>query len=395
MRYGRLPHRLGSTRGFEGIVEGHRVSLLHDGAQCYPAMLDAIAGARREILLEMYWFGSDRTGRRFAEALMAKAREGVRVVVVYDAVGSLEAASAQWDEMRAAGCTVLEYNPVAPWRRRFRIGVVNNRNHRKMLIVDRRIGFTGGVNIGDPWAPISEGGGGWRDDMICVEGPAVRRMVEIFRMGVQSIADGTEGVRSVPSGSTMSVPPPPPDAAPRRVQVIANHYFGERRAIRAAYLDQIRCARRCIYITNSYFVPDRSIRSALAEAARRGVDVRVIVPGESDVPAVYYASRRMYGWLLDRGIGLHEWQGVVLHSKTVVVDGQWCAVGTYNLDYRSWRFNLEVVVAVEDRHVAGALEKRFQEDLERAPPVNLRAYRYRPMSERFFENFFYLFRKLL
>lgn len=390
MRYGQLRHRLGSTAGFEGVVDGHKVTLLHDGAQCYPAMLAAIAEARREILLEMYWFGSDRTGRRFAEALMAKAREGVAVTVVYDSVGSLEASRAQWDEMRAAGCTVFEYNPVAPWRRRFRVAVVNNRNHRKMLIVDRRVGFTGGVNIGDPWAPVSEGGGGWRDDMVRVEGPAVQRMVEIFRRGVQSIADGSEGVRA-----RFSTPPPPADASPTRVQVIANHYFGERRAIRATYLDRIRRARRSIYITNSYFVPDGRIRKALADAAARGVDVRVLIPGESDVPAVYYAGRKMYGWLLRHGIGLYEWQGVVLHSKTVAVDGQWCAVGTYNLVYRSWRFNLEVVVAVEDAHVAGALEAKFLEDLGNAPPVDLRAYRYRPLSERFFENFFYLFRKLL
>ncbi len=390
MRYGQLRHRLGFTEGFAGMVEGHKVTLLHDGAQCYPAMLAAITEARREILLEMYWFGSDRTGRRFAEALMAKARQGVSVVVVYDSVGSLEASSAQWEEMRAAGCRVLEYNPIAPWRRRFRIGVVNNRNHRKMLIVDQRVGFTGGVNIGDPWAPVEEGGEGWRDDMIRVEGPAVRRMVQIFHMGVQSIADGREGERT-----PVSSPPLFSDDASARVQVIANHYFGERRAIRAAYLGRIQRARRSIFITNSYFVPDGRIRNALAAAARRGVDVRVLVPGESDVPAVYYAGRKMYGWLLRNGIGLYEWQGVVLHSKTVAVDGQWCAVGTYNLDYRSWRFNLEVVVAVEDRRVAGALEAKFLEDLATAPPVDVQAYRYRPISERFFENFFYMFRKLL
>ncbi|MEM9069550.1 MAG: phospholipase D-like domain-containing protein [Myxococcota bacterium] len=389
MEYGELRHKLGSTEGFETSVEGNRVTLLHDGAQGYPAMLEAIANAQHEILLEMYWFASDVTGARFADALIARARDGIRVVVVYDAIGSLEADAAQWTRMRAAGCHVFEYNPIAPWRRRFRIGVVNNRNHRKMLIVDRRIGFTGGINIGDAWAPEEQGGEGWRDDMIRVEGPAVRQMVNIFRLGVASLVMGMDGVRdTLPPGAELP-------EAPSRVQVIANHYFGERRAIRAAYLTRIRNARRCIYITNSYFVPDGQIRRSLAEAARRGVDVRVMVPGEGDVPAVHHASRKRYSWLDDHGIRLYEWQGVILHAKTAVVDGEWSTVGSYNLDYRSWRFNLEVVVAVEDRSVAKAVEERFLLDLENAKAFDRNEHRYRSLGDRFFENFFYLFRKLL
>ena len=198
MAYGALRHRLGSTRGFEGLVEGNRVTLLHDGVQCYPAMLEAIAAAEREVLLEMYWFGSDRTGWRFAEALMEKARAGIPVDVIYDAVGSIEADGALFDALRDAGCRVLEYNPIAPWRQRFRLGVVNNRNHRKMLIVDRKIGFTGGVNIGDPWAPEEEGGEGWRDDMIRIEGPAVEFMRRIFLHGWKSTVGGTPPRASEP-----------------------------------------------------------------------------------------------------------------------------------------------------------------------------------------------------
>ncbi len=385
MGYGQLRNVFGSTEGFEGLAGGHSVSLLHDGEECYPAMLEAIAGARSEILLEMYWFGSDRTGQRFANALIARAKAGVRVVVVYDAVGSFEADPAMWQRLRAEGVEVHEYNPIAPWRRRFRIGVVNRRNHRKMLIVDREVGFTGGVNIGDPWASLEDGGGGWRDDMIRIRGPSVAQMRRIFFHGIGSLTKGASPMKEEVSK----------EAGQAAVRVLANHYFGERRAIRAEYLRRIRAARRCVYVTNSYFVPDRRIRLALTRAAARGVEVRIIVPGKNDIFAVHHASRKKYAWFHARGVHLHEWGGEILHAKTAVVDGSWCTVGTYNLDYRSWRFNLEVAVSVEDPDVAGACEQQFLLDLERAPPVDWKAFHYRSLGDRFFENFFHLFRKLL
>lgn len=392
MDYGQLRHRLGSTRGFERLVSGNLVTLLHDGEQAFPAMLDAIADARSEILLEMYWFGSDHTGTRFAEALAERARAGVRVRIVYDAVGSWDTARALFSGLRKAGCEVLEYNPIAPWRRHFRIGVVNRRNHRKLLIIDRRVGFTGGVNFGAPWASPQAGGEGWRDDMVRIEGPAVEQMRAIFKHGWSRLTEPTPPTRT-------SIAPPAdaefPADANSRVRVLANHYFGERRAIRHAYLERIRAARQSVYITNSYFVPDIRIRRALSQAAENGVDVRVILPGRSDVPAVYYAARNLYGLLLEAGIHLHEWQGKILHAKTAVIDGQWCTVGTYNLDYRSWRFNLEVTAAIEDPVVASAMEQRFRHDLQYAPPVDLEAWQNRSITDRVLENFFYLFRKLL
>lgn len=387
--YGGLRHRLGSKAGFEGAVEGNRVTLLHDGAQAFPSMLRAIEEAEFEILLEMYWFDSGVVGQRFAAALAAKAASGVRVAIIYDAVGSIEGEETMFDTMRAAGCQVIQYNPIAPWRRRFRIGVINNRNHRKMLIVDRSIGFTGGLNISDFWLPVSEGGHGWRDDMVRIEGPAVTSMRDIFAHAWNRLARDLAVTTEVPSPRVLT------GDADSKVRVLANHYLGERRAIRAVYLDRIRRARESVYITNSYFVPDRAIRRALAKAAERGADVRVIIPGETDVPAVYYASRKLYPWLRDHGIHLHEWQGNVLHSKTAVVDRVWCTVGTYNLDYRSWRYNLEVTATIDDPAVGGALAERFELDLQRAPPIADENFRWRPLMERFLENFFYLFRKML
>lgn len=377
---------------FETEVAGNRVTLLHDGAQCFPAMLEAIASARHEILLEMYWFGSDATGWRFAEALVRRAREGLRVRVLYDAVGSWEASPALFEAMQDAGCEVLEYNPIAPWRRRFHLGVINNRNHRKMLVVDGRIGFTGGVNLGDPWAPLDEGGGGWRDDCIRIEGPAVEQMRRLFRHAWGEVTRSPRRA-SIPPSELSSFIQGTPGNTPVRVH--ANHYLGERRAVRRVYLANIRHARRRIYIANSYFVPDRVVRRALAAAVARGVDVRVLVPGECDVPAVKYAMQRDYDWLVRHGIQVYEWQGPILHSKSAVIDGTWCAVGSYNLDSRSWRFNLEIIVSVIDRHVGQAMEERFLDDLRNSQRIELDTWRFRPLSQRALERFFHLFRRFL
>ena len=386
--FGQLRKIFGSTSGFEAMVSGNRVTLLHDGEQAFPAMLEAIAKAERDILLEMYWFASDRVGRQFTDALVSKAEAGVQVRLIYDAVGSIQSDGRMFARLRDAGCEVLEYNPIAPWRARFRIGVVNNRDHRKLLIVDRKVGFTGGVNLGDEWAPEGAGGAGWRDDTVRIEGPAVEQMCDIFDYGWLRIVEPQTVVR----------PRPPVDSGDgqgSRVRVLANHYFRERRAIRQAYLRRIENAQRSVCITNSYFVPDGQIRRVLGRAVNRGAEVRVIVPGESDVLAVRHAARKLYGRLLEAGIQLYEWQGSILHSKTAIIDGRWCTVGTYNLDSRSLRFNLEVVAAVEDAAVAGAMEDRFNEDLEHTTPVSYEEWRRRPLHVRMLDDFFYRFHRLL
>jgi cardiolipin synthase len=399
-RLSRLRARLTRNRDpdvFEAMVAGNRVALLHDGDECFPSMLDFIRAAQHEVLLEMYWFDSSPTGRRFADALSERARAGATVCVIYDAVGSIEADEEMFDEMRAAGCQVEQYNPVAPWRRRFRLARIQHRDHRKILVVDGAVGFTGGVNIGHPWACHQDGGLGWRDDMIRIEGPAAGQLRSVFLDTWRRLGGKEPPAPSVAPGppSLTGRGPPPEEGFDSPVRVLANRWVGERRAIRKAYLDQIAKARDHVYITNSYFLPDRSVRNALARAAKRGVDVRILVPNESDVFAVYYATRNLYTRLIRQGIQVFEWVGTVLHAKTAVVDGVWCTVGTFNLDYRSWRFNLEVNVAVEDRRVAGAMRERFILDLEKSKKIELSTWRFRPLSERVLEWFFYLFRKLL
>lgn len=345
-------------------------------------MLDAIRGAQREVLLEMYWFGSDATGRRFAAALSDKAREGVRVRITYDAVGSWEADRSMFDELRNAGCSVIEYNPPSKWRLRWRVG--NSRNHRKQLIIDGKLGMTGGVNLADAWAPISDGGLGFRDDMIVIEGPAVAEMRAIFFTTF-------EGRKA---GRALRREPLPEAAGDTRVMVLANDRRRNRRIIEREYLRAIRSARRRVWIENSYFIPNFIVRHALSRAVKRGVDVRVVLPSKSDVPAVAYATRHLYGALLRRGIRLFEWAQSILHSKIAVVDG-WCTVGTHNLDYRSWIYNLEMNVVVDDARISELLSLRIQQAISSSAEVDRYAWRFRPLLERLLEHLFYRFRRLL
>jgi cardiolipin synthase len=360
-------------------VGGNRVTLYHDGAACLAALLEAIRSAHTEILLEMYWFGSDATGMRFADALREQAEKGVRVGIAYDAVGSWETDRRMFDALRTAGCDVREYNPLRPFRWRWPWRVGNRRNHRKLLIVDGQLGMTGGVNLADPWAPVAQGGGGFRDNLIKVEGPAVTQMRAIFASTWRS---------------ALPHMPPPAAVGSTAVRVLANDRRKNRRRIERAYLHAIRHARRHVLIENSYFIPSWLVRHALAKAVKRGVDVRILLPQVSDVPAVTFATRRSYQRLLERGVRLYEWGESVLHSKIAVVD-HWCTVGTHNLDYRSWLFNLEINVVIDDRIVADELAARIELAIASSTQVDARIWALRPLLQRLLEELFYRFRRLL
>jgi cardiolipin synthase len=340
-------------------------------------MLEAILSARREILLEMYWFGSDKTGQRFAEALREKAQQGVRVYVTYDAVGSWEANPAQFEAMRAAGCCVHVYNPLRAWPFRWRRS--NRRDHRKLLVVDGQVGLTGGVNLADAWAPVAEGGRGFRDHVIRIEGPAVADMRAIFA----TTWPGTLPQITAPSrvGHTA-------------VRVVANDFRKDRRRIEKAYLRAIRGARKRVLIENSYFVPSLFVRSALRRAAARGVEVRVVLPSISDVPLITFVTRRYYENLLEAGVGLYEWGESVLHSKIAVVD-DWCTVGTHNLDYRSFLYNLEINVLIEDAVLAAELRERIERAIAASQHIDPETWRFRPLFQQWLERFLYRFRRLM
>jgi cardiolipin synthase len=370
------------------FVDGNAVTLLRDGKEAYPAMLEAIAAAREQVLLEMYWFGSDRAGRRFAAALLAARERGVQVGLLYDAVGSRDTDPTLFADLRAGGCTVVEFGPLIPWRARFRPEGLTRRDHRKILVVDGEIGFTGGINVADEWLPKEEGGAGWRDDMVRVEGPAVRGLVAMQRSAWRR-AGGPP------------LPDPPVDLRPRAhvtdqmVRVLGESYLRARRQISQAYIAEIERAKERAWVENAYFVPDRLVRRALRRAAQRGVDVRIIVPGVSDVELVRVASRATWGSLLVRGVRLFEYQRGVLHSKSAVIDGRWSTVGTFNLDYLSLRTNLEVNVSVLDARFGEQMEQSFELDLLDSKEVDLETFRGRSIGSRAIEQLAYRFRKLL
>jgi cardiolipin synthase len=357
--------------------------LLRDGEQAFPAMLEAIAAARREVLLEMYWIGDDAVGLRFREALAKAARAGARVCVVYDSLGSLGITPAWWRPLFEAGGRAVEFHSISPLDPRFQLSRVETRDHRKLLVVDGEMGFTGGINLAAAWMPTDGKGRAWRDDMIQVRGEAAQELRSLFFRTWR----GLTGERR------------PADARPfrrrrsRPVWVLASP--GRfRRSIHREYLVRINRARERIDLANSYFVPDRNVRAALFRAVRRGVAVRVMVPLASDVPVVQYAVEALFDTLLRRGVHIWALPGPMLHAKTAIIDEEFTTIGSYNLDRRSWRKNLELNLAVEDAPFARHVRHWFEQDLASATRIDLDSWRDRSYARRGLEWASYAMRKL-
>jgi cardiolipin synthase len=370
------------------MLPGHRVHWLFRGAQAYPAMLDAIASARSEILLETYIWASDATGRRFVDAVCIKAQQGVRVRCIIDGAGSFGFSGDDLARMRDAGVLLSVFHPVGPWRRRWGWQV---RDHRKLLLVDGRVGFCGGMNLGNDYAPRDWGGRDWNDVHAQVEGPVLRELHTLFELSwlyadPETFAPGRQQPRRE------HLEPVAIHGSPTRVQAVGVGRFLRRRAIQHLIQHAFGAARERIWIEAAYFVPGRLLRASLRRAARRGVDVRIITPRNSDVPGISAASRATWPPLLKAGVRLFEWLPGMLHAKTISVDGVWCAVGSYNLDSRSLRYNWEVTLAVLDERKVEELDDKFRDDLDRCEAVDPAAFARRGWLEKLRERFFYFFR---
>jgi cardiolipin synthase len=352
-------------------VGADRVRLLRDGMQAFPRMIAAIAAARREVLLEMYWIGADTAGERFREALAASARTGARVCVVYDALGSMGTTPAWWRPLFAAGGRAVEYHSLSPLDPRFRLAGVEMRDHRKMLVIDGVHGFTGGINLATPWLPVAEGGAGWRDDVIEVEGDATQELRALFYRTWRQLTRESAplDVRPLSSG-------------PRRPVWVLASRWRMRRSIHREYALRVARARERVDIANSYFIPDRRVRAALFRAVRRGVQVRVLVPIKSDVPVVQFAVEALFDTLLRHGVEIWALPGTMLHAKTAIIDDYFTTIGSFNLDDRSWRKNLEVNLAVEDREFARHVRAWFEHDLRAANRIDLTRWRARSLARR-------------
>ena len=367
----------GGGLGNQHIINGNRVTLLKDGREAFPSMISAIEGASSTINLETYMLRSDRTGWRFGEILAKKSSEGVEVNIIYDSLGSLDCGEDFLQFLQSRGINILEYNPIAPWKKGWRW---LRRNHRKILVVDGRVGFTGGINIADDYSDPSEGGKGWRDTHIKIEGPVVRELQRLFLSTWKKSAGERKYFPYLEeSGDTP-------------VQIVGSREIRNRKAIKKAYINAIKNAKQSIYLTNAYFIPDRGILRAIWNACKRGVEIVLILPGISDVKVVQYASRSLYSRLLSQGVKIYEREGKVLHSKTAVIDGEWSTIGSYNMDHRSYLYDLEVNAIIYGREFGEKVKTVFMDDLKDCRKIELDKWKERQLKEKLIEKFCFRFR---
>lgn len=350
--------------------EGNRSRPYFVGVEAFDAMRRAVREARHEVLLESYIFKHDDTGRSFRRELAAAAGRGVPVRVLVDALGSVEAPESFWREMREAGIDVRHFHPLLS-----RLSNQPFRDHRKILVVDRRLAFTGGLNIADEYgASMPSKGAGWRDSHIEVEGPVARELAAVFAEGWQR-AGGSPLPAQLPGGGAE-------EAGEARMLVLESRPRRGHRETAAVMAAVVAAARRSVWITNAYFAPRRVAVETLGRAAARGVDVRLLLPGETDVPLVRHAGHGSYSALLRRGVRLFEYTGSVLHAKSLVADGLVSVMGSSNLDFRSFRFNAECNLVVFDTGTAERIAAAFERDLECAEEIDLAAWRRRPFYHR-------------
>jgi cardiolipin synthase len=353
------------------ILEGNRVETLLNGDEIFPAMLAAIRAARRTITFETYIYWSGDVGRRFAEALCERARAGVRVHVLLDWVGAAKIDDALIGEMEDAGVEIEKYRPL----RWYNLSRMNHRTHRKLLVVDGAVGFTGGVGIADIWSGDAQDPDHWRDTHFRLEGPAVAQMQAAF-------LDNWLELRSdVPHGDAYF---PALGARGEASAQVFKSSFGEgSEDTRLMYLLSIAAAERSILIANSYFIPDETAVEALVDAKRRGVRVEILVPGhEIDAKLVRRASRGVWGALLEAGVEIWEYQPTMFHVKVMTVDGLWASVGSTNFDSRSFNLNDEANLNVFDAEFAAEQARIFEDDKRRARRITLEEWRERPRSEK-------------
>lgn len=345
------------VRRSERLRRHTAVQPLKGGGEAFPAMLAAIAGARRSVHLETYILRDDAVGRAFADALVERARAGVATRLLFDSVGCLGLPSSFLDRLAKAGVECVEFHPVAPWRPRHGL---NKRDHKKILVVDDGVGFVGGLNLGLEYEEAAKGGGGWLDWHARVEGPAVLELAESFDRTWRR-AGGAPPARPVAPGPHLG-------ACVQGAAVIVNEGLRQRFGMHRGYLHAIRAAKHEVAIMNAYFIPQRSLRAELAKAVRRGVRVRVVIPGETDVQPVAHASRHLHDGLLVRGVELGLWPGM-MHAKFAVIDSVWSTIGSYNLDRRSIEHNLEAGLVVLDRGLGARLHEHFEADWRRCARV--------------------------
>ncbi|GLC96968.1 cardiolipin synthase B [Cupriavidus sp. TA19] len=363
-------HELGVLLG-PPVVDGNRYRVLRNGDEIFPAMLGAIRGAKKTINFESYIYWSGEIGNEFAQALSERARAGVKVKVLLDAVGSSKIDESAMDIMTSAGVDVRRYHPV----RWYTIGKLNNRTHRKVLVVDGAIGFTGGVGIAPEWTGNAQDPDHWRDTHFQVEGPVVGQMQSIFLDNWIKVSG------QVPHGPEYF--PELPPLGDGRAQMFSSSPTGGSESMALMYHLAITAAAQTIDLSAAYFVPDELTEKALLAALERGVRLRVIVPGEHiDSETVRAASRRRWGRLLKAGALIAEYAPTMYHCKVLIVDGLLVSVGSTNFDNRSFRLNDEATLNILDAGFAAEQTRIFEEDLKLSHPQTHEQWANRPWTEK-------------
>ncbi len=353
------------------LVDGNRVSIHNNCDEFYPAMLEAIESAQYSITMEQHIFWNGQIGRRFAEAFADKARQGIPVKLLVDAVGSVTLGDEILQILKNGGCQLAWFRPIH-W---YTADRANQRTHRKSLIIDGRIGFTGGAGLADQWLGAGEQQCEWRDVQICVEGPAAL----VQQTGFAQNWLVTTG--EILSGHDFF--PVPQAVGNVQVQTIQSSPSGGAGAAGTMYLIAVQCARSYLYIASPYFVPDSRVINMLTDAARRGVAVKLMVAGQrNDTWWARQNSLRLYGKLLEAGVEIYEFQPTMLHQKTMVVDGAWATVGTANFDNRSFALNEETNVCFHDEALVEQLRRIFVADLARCQRVELSEWRRRGLWQQ-------------
>jgi cardiolipin synthase len=358
------------------MTPGNRIEILENGDGIFPPMLEAIGAAKKTVNFEAYIFWSGEVGTRFRDAFLQAAARGVEVRVLLDAVGSSsKLKESDADAMEKGGVRVQYFHSKKPWK----VWVLNHRNHRRVMVVDGTVGFTGGVGFADEWAGDADSPEHWRDTQARVEGPAVRGLQRAFQENWSEVTGeplvGDEFFPALPQPGSLSaavVPSSPLSAISGAGRV---------------YAISLAAAAKEIWIANSYFVPDDETTGLLVAAVKRGVDVRVIVPSDvhNDVPATKAAGRASYGPLLAGGVKMFEYEPTMFHPKTMVVDGIFSTIGSANFDERSFHLNEEINLFVYDARFAADMRARFERDLAKCEPYTFAMWKARPFPKRFTE----------
>ena len=356
------------------MMSGNRLELLENGDAIFPAMLAAISSARKTVNFEAYIFWSGEVGTRFRDALAERAAHGVAVRVLLDAIGSSgkRMKAGDVDVLRRAGCRVEFFHSMKPWM----LWVFNHRNHRRVLVVDGALGFTGGVGFADPWRGNADSKEHWRDTQLRVAGPVVRGLQRAFQENWSEVTGealvGDEFFPELPQTGTSAV------------AVVPSSPLAPMSGAGRVYSISLAAAAKEIWIANSYFLPDDATAALLVAAVKRGVDVRVIVPSDeqNDVPVTKAAGRSSFGLLLEGGVKIFEYQPTMFHLKTMVVDGVFSTVGSANFDERSFHLNEEMNLFVYDAAFAGLIKESFQRDLSRCRPYTYKMWKERPLKKK-------------